>query len=54
MSLFIISFLLFGIILAAMSVGVIFSGRTIRGSCGGLNDLQSSEDDPVGSYDICG
>ena len=27
--------LLFGAIMAAMSIGVIFSGRALRGSCGG-------------------
>lgn len=35
MGLFIISIFAFGVIVLAMSIGVIFSGRCIRGSCGG-------------------
>ena len=34
---YIASFLVLLIVVAAMAVGVIFKGRPIRGSCGGLN-----------------
>lgn len=34
---YIASFLVLLIVVAAMAVGVIFRGRPIRGSCGGLN-----------------
>lgn len=35
MGLMIITFFAFAIIIAAMSIGYIFSGRCIQGSCGG-------------------
>lgn len=35
MGLFIISVFAFGVIVLAMSIGVIFRGQCIRGSCGG-------------------
>jgi hypothetical protein len=35
MQIFFATALIFGITMAAMAVGVIFSNRTLRGSCGG-------------------
>jgi hypothetical protein len=35
MQTFVATVLIFGIAMAAMAVGVIFSNRTLRGSCGG-------------------
>ncbi|MFP6656038.1 MAG: DUF539 domain-containing protein [Myxococcota bacterium] len=35
METFLLTALIFGIAMAAMAVGVIFSNRTLRGSCGG-------------------
>jgi hypothetical protein len=35
MQVFLLTALIFGLVMAAMAVGVIFSGRTLRGSCGG-------------------
>ena len=49
MSTFIISFVAFAIVMIAMAVGVIVSNRSIKGSCGGLNDI----DDLQGACDIC-
>lgn len=42
MSIFLVTFAAFGIALAAMSVGVIFSNRRIKGSCGGLSSFKDS------------
>jgi hypothetical protein len=38
-----------GLIVAAMAVGVIFSNKPIKGSCGGLNAIGMKED-----CEICG
>jgi uncharacterized protein len=43
------SILVFGILIAAMAVGVIFSNKPIKGSCGGLNALGMKE-----NCEICG
>jgi len=40
-SLLLASFLVFGLVMVAMAVGVIFSNRTIKGSCGGLGVLSA-------------
>ncbi len=44
-----LSFLIFGLVMIAMAVGVILSNREIKGSCGGLNDIDGLE----GACDIC-
>ena len=36
MEVFVPAFVLFGIVLAGMAVGAIFSNRCIKGSCGGV------------------
>ena len=46
---FFITFCVFMLAIAAMSVGVIISNRSIKGSCGGLNDIDGLE----GACDIC-
>lgn len=46
---FLITFCVFVLVMAAMSVGVIINNRSIKGSCGGLNDIDSLE----GACDIC-
>ena len=33
------AFVAFGMVMVAMAVGVIFSNRVIKGSCGGLNTM---------------
>lgn len=44
MQTFLFTALIFGIAMAAMAVGVIFSGRTLKGSCGGTGqDCACSE-----------
>ena len=47
MSTLIAAFLAFGLVMAAMAVGVIFSNRRIQGSCGGLNTMSDSFGQPM-------
>lgn len=43
MQTFILAFTLLIIAVAGMAIGVIFSGRTIKGSCGGLNAIADAD-----------
>ncbi|MFN3712887.1 MAG: (Na+)-NQR maturation NqrM [Alcanivoracaceae bacterium] len=43
------SILVFAVLIVAMAVGVIFSNKPIKGSCGGLNALGMKE-----NCEICG
>ena len=43
MSTFVLSFGLFVIVMAGMAIGVMLSGRTIKGSCGGLNAVAGAD-----------
>lgn len=49
MNLFLITFSVFILVMVAMAVGVIVSNRSIKGSCGGLNDIEGLS----GACDIC-
>lgn len=49
MNLFLITFSVFVLVMLAMAVGVIVSNRSIKGSCGGLNDIEGLR----GACDIC-
>ncbi|MFT5573956.1 MAG: hypothetical protein ACI9FR_002892 [Cryomorphaceae bacterium] len=49
MYLFFITFGVFGLVMLAMAVGVIVNNRSIKGSCGGLNDIDGLR----GACDIC-
>lgn len=49
MSTLILTFFIFITVVAAMSIGVILNGRAIKGSCGGLNDIEGLN----GACDIC-
>jgi hypothetical protein len=49
MNIFIVTFSVFLFVVIAMAVGVIVSNREIKGSCGGLNDIDGLE----GACDIC-
>ena len=49
MSTIILTFFIFLTVVAAMAVGVIVNGRAIKGSCGGLNDIEGLG----GACDIC-
>lgn len=41
--LFLITFLVLGLCIAAMAVGVIFSNRKLKGSCGGLGVVMGED-----------
>ncbi len=43
MATFALTFVLFVLVMAGMAVGVYFSGRTIKGSCGGLNAVEGAD-----------
>lgn len=45
MTTFLVTFVVFLLFVAAMAVGVIFSNKTIKGSCGGLNNVDGLEGD---------
>lgn len=43
MATFVFAFALLALIIIGMAVGVIVSGRTIKGSCGGLNAVAGAD-----------
>lgn len=49
MNLFIVTFAVFIFVMIAMAVGVLVNNRAIKGSCGGLNDIEGLK----GACDIC-
>lgn len=49
MGTFLLVLLIVGVLVAAMSIGVIFGRKPISGTCGGLNALNGG-----GACDICG
>ncbi len=49
MTTFLVAFVFFALLIAAMAVGVIFSNKPIQGSCGGLNNIGLD-----GDCEICG
>jgi len=49
MNVFLVTFFVFTLVMLAMAVGVIVSNRSIKGSCGGLNDIDGLK----GACDIC-
>ena len=52
MTTFIITFVILTLIVALMSLGVVLMGKNIKGSCGGLNALSSSDNCLVCNKDI--
>lgn len=50
MATFVLATILFLVLFAAMAVGVIFSNKPIKGSCGGLNNIGLGS----GECEICG
>ncbi len=43
MATLILTFILLGLVVLGMSLGVILNGRTIKGSCGGLNNITGAD-----------
>ena len=52
MKIFLISFVIFCLFLAAMAVGVIFGRRCLRGSCGGLGSCEACASDGTESAEL--
>lgn len=52
MSTFILAFVLLMIIVVGMSLGVMLMGKTIKGSCGGLNAISGADKCVVCHKDI--
>ena len=49
MTTFLIAFLVFGVVIAGMSIGVMAGRGRIEGSCGGLNRIDGVESDCGGA-----
>ena len=41
------AFVVFGVVMIGMAVGVIFSNRRLKGSCGGLSAMQGNLGQPL-------
>ena len=54
MTIFVLVFAILCLFMAAMAVGVIFSNKPIKGSCGGLGSLGLKEDCPICGSDADG
>lgn len=52
MTTFLFAFVLLATVVLLMSLGVIFAGKTIKGSCGGLNAISDADKCLVCSKDI--
>ncbi|MTI00816.1 MULTISPECIES: (Na+)-NQR maturation NqrM [Alphaproteobacteria] len=52
MSTFILAFVLLLIIMVGMSLGVMLMGKTIKGSCGGLNAISGADKCVVCKKDV--
>ncbi len=53
MKLFLITLLVFGLFLLAMSVGVILGNRRIKGSCGGLGNCEACREGDEDTGEEC-
>ena len=50
----ILTFAVFTVVVLLMAVGVMITGRSLRGSCGGPDCVCESEGKPVGSCELEG
>lgn len=53
MEIVVASLVIFALVLIGMSVGVIFSNKELKGSCGGLGPVMGDECDFCGKKDEC-
>jgi hypothetical protein len=49
-----LTFAVFAVVVLVMAVGVMVTGRSLRGSCGGPNCVCDSEGKPLGSCEVEG
>lgn len=49
---FVLTFVLLALVMTGMALGVIFAGKTIKGSCGGLNAISGADKCVVCSKDV--
>ena len=52
MSTFILAFILLALVMVGMSLGVMLMGKTIKGSCGGLNAISGADKCVVCKKDV--
>lgn len=52
MSTFLLAFILLALVMVGMSLGVMLMGKTIKGSCGGLNAISGADKCAVCQKDI--
>ncbi|MFC3613407.1 (Na+)-NQR maturation NqrM [Lutimaribacter marinistellae] len=52
MSTFILAFVLLALVMVGMSLGVMLMGKTIKGSCGGLNAISGADKCVVCQKDV--
>lgn len=52
MSTFILAFILLSLVMVGMSLGVMLMGKTIKGSCGGLNAISGADKCVVCQKDV--
>lgn len=49
MATFLLAFVIFAVLIAGMAIGVIFQNKPIKGTCGGLNQMNGG-----GECEFCG
>ena len=54
METFVLAFALFAIVVLALTAGVLISGRSLKGSCGGPSCTCQREGNEIGSCDVDG
>ncbi|NOD88264.1 MULTISPECIES: (Na+)-NQR maturation NqrM [unclassified Ruegeria] len=52
MSTFILAFILLALVMVGMSLGVMLMGKTVKGSCGGLNAISGADKCVVCQKDV--
>lgn len=52
MATFLLAFVILTLVMAGMALGVIFMGKTIKGSCGGLNAISGADKCVVCQKDV--